>query len=101
MPGAPVGFNSTIKFQVEEGPPPTPDFLVSLAKKKLRSAADSAEDRVSNFARTSTCNFDVQRGREIVGAVIVERFPSVTELQIFCAGAQVPVPPLVKWKSGQ
>ena len=55
VPGAPVGFNSTIKFQVEEGPPPTPDFLVSLAKKKLRSAADSTEDRVSNFARTSTC----------------------------------------------
>ena len=35
----------TIKFQVEEGPLSTPDFLVSLAKKKLRSAADSTEDR--------------------------------------------------------
>lgn len=30
---------------------------------------------------------------------IWDSFPSLTELQIFCAGAQIDVPPLVKWKS--
>ena len=36
-----------IDYQVpgRRGPPSTPDFLVSLAKKKLRSAADGTEDR--------------------------------------------------------
>ena len=32
--------------------------------------------------------------------VFVEKFPSLTELHIFCAGASTPVPPLWKW-SGQ
>ena len=32
--------------------------------------------------------------------VFIEKFPSLTELHIFCAGASIPVPPLWKW-SGQ
>ena len=32
--GVPVGFNSTIRFQVEEGPPPTPAFFVFAGKEE-------------------------------------------------------------------
>lgn len=31
--------------------------------------------------------------------VIAQGFPSLTEVQIFCAGCDIPVPPLCKWKS--
>ncbi len=35
------------------------------------------------------------------GDWIVQGFPSLTEAQIFCAGADVPVPPLYRWKKQQ
>eukprot|EP00435_Cladocopium_sp_Y103_P059506 s1586_g21.t1 len=141
VPGAPVDFNSSIRFQLEDGPPATPEFLVRLAQKKLRSAVASAETRareafcagfwfritilcdvklessyhpalppsvwlvqkdegIFNLARTSTRKEAEKLCQSLQQAVIVERFPSLTELQIFCAGAQVPVPPLLKWRSG-
>jgi len=51
VPGAPGGFNSTIRFELESGPPSTPGFLVDLAKRKLRSAVASPVDR----ARAAFC----------------------------------------------
>eukprot|EP00435_Cladocopium_sp_Y103_P024726 s1085_g6.t1 len=45
---------------------------------------------VSNLVRTSSKKEAVQLCSSITGAKIVEKFPTVTELQIYCAGAQVP-----------
>lgn len=33
------------------------------------------------------------------GDVICQGFPSLTEAQIFCAGCDIPVPPLYRWRS--
>ena len=142
VPGASVGFNATIKFELESGVPPTPQFLVDLAKKKLRSSVSSPEDRaraafcagywyrlailcsvsldrsyepvlppstwlvqkgegISDLARLSTRREAAQLCQGSPRATIVEGFPSLTELQILCAGAQVPVPPLLRWRSEQ
>eukprot|EP00435_Cladocopium_sp_Y103_P030639 s4510_g7.t1 len=140
VPGAPTGFNSTIRFEAESGVPPTPAFLVSLALKRLRSSKEATEERareafcagywyriglkcsvpltshykpalppahwlvqsgseICNIARTTTRReadvFVAQRAE----ARIIEAFPSLTELQIFCAGAQIFVPALLRWKS--
>eukprot|EP00435_Cladocopium_sp_Y103_P056921 s1903_g19.t1 len=138
VPGAPANFNSSIRFAVEDGPPDTPDFCISLARRKLRSARHSPEERaraafvagfwyrisviieyawasdyepvlppstwlvskgsgISDFARTNSRKEAERFCEDQEGGRIVERFPSVTELQIFCAGAQIPVPPLVQW----
>ena len=32
-------------------------------------------------------------------SAVWECFPSITELQIFCVGAGIPIPPLVRWRS--
>eukprot|EP00435_Cladocopium_sp_Y103_P029345 s317_g7.t1 len=45
---------------------------------------------VSNLVRASTRKEADLLCSSIPGARIIEKFPSVTELQIFCAGAQVP-----------
>eukprot|EP00435_Cladocopium_sp_Y103_P073125 s1385_g42.t1 len=116
----------------------SPDFCISLARRKLRSARHSPEERaraafvagfwyrvsliieyawasdyepvlppstwlvskgsgISDFARTNSRREAERFCEDQEGGKIVERFPSVTELQIFCAGAQIPVPPLVQW----
>lgn len=54
-------------------------------------------DGISDFFRTSTRREAVKC---LSGAIIVACF-TVTELQIFCAGTQVPVPPLLRWSSEQ
>lgn len=142
VPGAPSDFNATIRFEAETGPPPIPEFLLALARKKLRSTKASAEDRaaaafsegfwcrigwlcnvelasnynpvlpptiwliqndqgISNLARTTSRREAERLCASIPGASVVQKFPTVTELQIFCAGAQLPVPPLVRWTSAQ
>ena len=56
---------------------------------------------ISNLARTSSHRKAEQLCASLEGATVVEKFPTVTELQIFCGGGQAPVPPLVRWKSAQ
>ena len=139
VPGEPSDYNATLRIAVEDGPPPTPEFCLSLARLKLRSARRNPEERareafvagfwfrvsllvscawpseyspllppstwlvrsgtgISDFARTNSRREAERFCEDQEGASIVEKFPSVTELQIFCAGAQLPVPPLVQWK---
>lgn len=144
IPGAPSTYLTTsLDVQFEEGPGPTPQWVVDLAKKHLTSSRHCAEDRaraafVAGFwakafwschaseHRPSTykpgiaaTHWVLRRGpgfdlirvtsqadadrlcRDFPNIVPVEKLPSLTELQIFCAGAKAPVPPLWKWNGGR
>ena len=71
VPGEPSDYNATLRIAVEDGPPPTPEFCLSLARLKLRSARRNPEERAreafvagflvqSFFARQLRLAFGVQ-----------------------------------------
>ena len=56
----------------------------------------------SKGAKRTTRKVDCQKLLKEEGqGQVWDAFPSLTELQIFCAAAQVDVPPLVRWRSGK
>ena len=144
IPGAPANYLTTnLEIQFEEGPGPTPQFVIDLAKRHLTSSRHCAEDRaraafVAGFwakafwschassHRPSTykpgiaaTHWVLRRGpgfdlirvtsqsdadqlcKDFPDIVPVEKLPSLTELQIFCAGAKAPVPALWKWSGSR
>lgn len=54
-----------------------------------------------DFVRTTTQADSDRLERAFPDIVFVEKFPTLTELHIFCAGASIAVPPLWRWTASQ
>ena len=91
IPGAPANHLTTnLATQPEEGPRPTPQLCIVLRKGAgfdlVRVCSQAESDRLS---------------AEYPDIVFVEKFPTLTEVQIFCAGAKVSTPALWKWSANK
>ena len=133
IPGAPANYLTTnLAIQFEEGPGPTPQFCIDLAKRHLHSSRHHPEERAragfwakafwvchsegrppykpvaqaAHWILRKGAGFDLVRvcsqaesdrlSAEYPDIVFVEKLPTLTEVQIFCAGAKVSTPAL--WK---
>lgn len=59
----------------------------------LKSSKISAPRRVTTKRDLTRLTGSSESG------VVWEQFPTITELQIFCVGLGIPIPPLVRWKN--